>query len=101
MSIKYIEFVSTNLPRKKTPGTDSLTGDFSQTVKEELLFYTNSSRKLKRSEYFPGLLNEASITLIPKLDKKQKRNHRQVSPTTIDARISKILRGIYKSNITK
>lgn len=59
---------------------------------EELLFYTNSSRKLKRSEYFPALLDEASIILIPKLDKnKTENNCRQVAPMNIDAKISKVI----------
>lgn len=59
---KKIKFVVTNLPTKKTLGTDGFTGEFSQILKEELTLYTNSSRKLIMNEYFPIILNEASIT---------------------------------------
>lgn len=50
MATKETEFVVTNLPQKKTPGTDGFTGEFSLTLREELPLYTNSSRKLIRSE---------------------------------------------------
>ena len=63
-----IKFFVTNLSTEKTLGTDSFTGEFSQTLKEELTLYTNSSRKLIMSEYFPIIQNKASITLIPKPD---------------------------------
>ena len=60
---KETELVILKLPKKKSPGLGSVTGEFCQVFKEELTPVLHvSSRKQKRREYAP-------IHLIPKLAK--------------------------------
>ena len=60
------------LSTNKSPGSESFTGEFYQTVKEELmLILLKLSQKLNRKEYFPNSY-KASITLIPNPDKGRK-----------------------------
>ena len=47
-----IETVTRNLPANKSPGKDSFTAEFYQKFREELLSYSNSSRKLQRKVHF-------------------------------------------------
>lgn len=54
LSIKEIEFVVKNLSTKKTLGPNNFLGEFYQHLREKLYqFHTNSSRKLRRSKFFP------------------------------------------------
>ena len=60
-----------NLPKNKSPGPDGFTGEFYQTFKEELMLSLHR-RNIPNSFY------EATITLIPKPDKdnRKKENYR-------------------------
>lgn len=37
MSMKDIQFVAKNFPKKKIPGLDGFTGEFQKTIKKEIL----------------------------------------------------------------
>ena len=71
-----------NLPTNKSPGPDGFTGEFYQTFREEptpilLKLFQN----IAEGGTLPNAFNEATITLIPKLDKDvtKKVNYRQIS----------------------
>ena len=66
-----MEFVITNLPTNKSPGSDGLPGEFYQTFKEQLISIL--LKLLQKTEIEGGLpisSHEASITLIPKADRE-------------------------------
>ena len=56
-------WIKKNLPKNKSPGPDSFTGEFYQTFREELMPILLKWFPKKNSLY------EATITLIPKPDK--------------------------------
>ena len=69
-----IKTIIRNLPENKSPGPDSFTGEFYQKFREELTpILLKLFQKIAEECKLLNSFYEATITLIPKPDKKKKR----------------------------
>ena len=90
-----IETMIKNIPTNKSPGSDGFTGEFYQTYREELTpILLKLFQNTAEGGTHPNSFYEATITMIPKLDKDvtKKENYRPISLMNTDGKfLNKIL----------
>ena len=84
-----MEIVLKKLPKHKSPGPDSFTGEFYRAFKGELTSILHRLfQKIQEDGRLPNSFYEDKIILIPKPDKDitKKENFREISLTNIGAK---------------
>ena len=98
-----MEYVIKALPTNKIPGPEGFTDKLYQTYKEEvILILLKLFQKFEEAGILPKTFYDATITLIPKLDKDttNKENYRTISSSKIQQNFSQPNPTIYKKDYT-
>ena len=96
-----IEAVIKNLPKNKSSGPDSFTGGFYQTFRQELMrILLKFFQKIAEEGTRPNSFYEATITLIPKLDKDNTQKRKLQANITDERRCKNPLQKSSKHNPT-
>ena len=78
-----------NLSKNKIPGPVGFTGEFYQTVREELMpIFLKLCQKIAEERTFPNSFYEATITLIPKQDRENKTEMKTNDKRKLQANIT-------------
>ena len=98
-----IEAVIKNPPNNRSPGSDGFTGEFCQTLREELMAILKPFKNIAEEETLQNSFYKATITLIPKQDKDNtKKDYPPMSLMNIDAKsFNRILANIIQQHIKK
>ena len=100
-----IEAVVKNVPTNKSPGPHGFTGEFYQTLREELTPITlKLFQNIAEGGTLPNSLSKATITVIPRPDKDitKKENYRPISLMNMNAKIlNKILANRIQQHIKR
>ena len=88
-----MEYVIKTLSTNKSPRPDGFTGEFYQTYKEDLVtILLKLFQKVEEEGTPPKTFYNATITLIPKSDKEEKKeNYKPISLTNTHAKILSII----------